>query len=183
MSKEEMLEQVKEYLMDAGASRAVVIDTAIIDMLEEPACGSCPELARNISRKPTIPPLEEFRRELEIYRQAVLFQVRVPVDPDNRDDAFRGANQVHDMVLNAEGFCQVRGAGVRGVIATCCRLCRPCAGAGNPCRYPDRIRSGMGAFGINVVETCTRVGWPLDFPVRDYVDWTGLVLVCSGGGV
>ena len=171
-----MLERVKTFLVEAGASRAVVIDTEMIDMLEEAGCGSCPELGRNISRQPTIPPLEVFRSELEAYRQAVLFQVRVPVDPDNRDDAFMGANQVHAMVLDAEQFCRERGAGVRGIIATCCRLCRPCAGVGNPCRHPDRIRSGMGAFGINVVETCSRVGWPLEFPVRGHVDWTGLVL-------
>lgn len=177
----EILEQVKNYLLEAGASRAVVIDTKIIDMLDEPGCGSCPELGRNISRKPTIPPLEVLHRELEIYRQAVLFQARVPVNPDNRDDAFRGANQVHSIVLDAEKFCQRRGAGVRGIIATCCRLCRPCAGVGNPCSYPDRIRSGMGAFGINVVKTCSRVGWPLEFPMRDHVDWTGLVLVQAGG--
>ncbi|KJS10416.1 MAG: hypothetical protein VR67_19220 [Peptococcaceae bacterium BRH_c8a] len=182
MPKAEMLEQVKTLLLEAGASRAVVIDTAAIDMLNEPGCGSCPELGQNISRQPTIPPLDVFHRELETYRQAVLFQVRVPVDPDNRNDAFRGANQVHDMVLDAEQFCQANGAGVRGIIATCCRLCRPCAGVGSPCRYPERIRSGMGAFGINVVETCSRVGWPLEFPVRDYVDWTGLVLVRGGGG-
>jgi len=177
-----MLERVKNCLLEAGAFRAVVIDTAIIDMLDVLGCGDCPELEHNISRQPTIPPLEVLRRELETYRQAVIFQVRLPLDPDNRDDIFRGANQVHSMVLTVEQFCREHSTEVRGIIATCCRLCRPCAGVGNPCRYPDRVRSGLGALGINVVETCSRVGWSLEFPVQDHVDWTGLVLVRGGGG-
>ena len=172
----DVLSQLKTFILNAGASRAAVIDTAAIQFLAAPACGSCPEYGFNISRDPTIPPLEVLRREMETYRQGVLFQVRVPVDPENRDDAFRGANLVHGIVLDAEEFCRARGALVRGIIASCCKLCRPCAGAGNPCRHPERIRSGMGAFGINAVETCARVGWPIEFPVRDHVDWTGLVL-------
>lgn len=177
-----IIEQLKDFILGAGASRAVVVGTGDIQFLATPACGKCPELGHNISRNPTIPPVDVLREEMRAYRQGVLFQVRVPVDPENRDDAFGGANRVHNIVLRAEEYCRANGAAARGIIATCCKLCRPCAGAGNPCRYPGKVRSALGAFGINVVETCARVGWPLEFPVRDHVDWTGLVLAGQPAG-
>lgn len=170
--------QLKDFILGAGASRAVVIDTSIIVVLDRPACGNCPEYGRNLRCPPVIPPPGEFRRKLAGYRRGVLFQVRVPVEPGHRHAAYRGSDKVHHIVLEAERACRDAGnSRVCGLIAGCCRLCHPCAGPGNPCNHPQLARSSLEANGIDVADLCARVGWPVKFPVTGYVDWTGLVLV------
>ncbi len=178
LAVQDVLEKVAGQIKKAGASRVTTVDTGIIKVMEEPACGSCPEYGHNLSCPPNIPPPAAFRRELAGYSGGVLFQVRVPAGQNNPDAVWAGSRLVHEIVLEAEKLCLGLGAArVRGLIAGCCKLCVPCPGPGSGCRHPAKARSSLEANGIDVVATCAAVGWQVTFPADRYVDWTGLVLL------
>lgn len=178
MTINRVFSEISRYALNAGAFRTAVIDIPGITFLTGTACGNCPEHGRNLSCPPHIPPPRVFREETGLYTGGLLFQVRVPAGRDNYTTVWAGSSLVHQIVLEAEQRALALGAArVRGLIAGCCKLCHPCAGGDGVCRFPERARSSLEAVGIDVAGTCAGVGWEIRFPVEDYVDWTGLVLV------
>jgi predicted metal-binding protein len=172
------------YAMELGATRAKAINSADIIVIDEvvfTGCAVCPEYGVNLMCPPSVPAPEEFRKVLSLYRRGIILQLVFPLHENeqvNHEKAYAAARQLHLMVYDLEK--RAGGMGFNkalGLIAGCCRLCAACPGHGGRCSNPDKARSSMEANGISVVETCSRVGWPLEFPVKDKVNWTGLILL------
>ena len=47
--------------------------------------------------------------------------------------------------------------------------------AGDPCRYPDKIRYSMEAVGIDVTQTVKNLNFKIEWPPNDFVYRFGLV--------
>lgn len=173
-----------EYAMELGATRAKEIvskDIIVRDDVVSAGCAGCPEYGVNLMCPPSVPAPEEFRKVLLLYHRGIILQLLYPLpehEQVNQEKAYAAARQLHLMVYKLEKRAQGLGfERALGLIAGCCRLCGVCPGQGNRCRDPERARSSMEANGISVVETCSRAGWPLEFPVIDKVYWTGLILL------
>ncbi len=170
--------------MELGITRAKAINAGEIVVKDEvvlKGCAGCPEYGHNLMCPPAVPPPENFRKLLSNYRRGVILQLFSPLVEHGRvahEKAYAVARQLHLMVYELEK--RAGGLGCQkalGLIAGCCRLCGVCPGQGGKCRDPEKARSSMEANGISVVETCSRVGWPLEFPVKEIVYWTGLVML------
>lgn len=172
------------YAMELGITRAKeisAVDIIVRDEVVFTGCAGCPEYGHNLMCPPSVPVPEDFRKVLSMYRRGIILQLFFPLDEYeqiNNKQAYDAARQMHLMI-----YCLEKRAGgmgfnkALGLIAGCCRLCGTCPGHKGRCRYPEKARSSMEANGISVVETCSRVGWPLEFPVKDKVNWTGLILL------
>jgi predicted metal-binding protein len=172
------------YAIELGATRAKAIDSEDIIVIDEvvlKGCDGCPEYGQNLMCPPSVPAPEEFRKVLSMYSRCIILQLVFPLHENeqvNHEKAYAAARQLHLMVYDLEkGAVGMGCKRALGLIAGCCRLCGVCPGHGGKCRNPDKARSSMEANGISVVETCSRLGWPLEFPVKDKVYWTGLILL------
>lgn len=170
--------------MELGITRAKEIDSGDIIVRDEvvfTGCAGCPEYGVNLMCPPSVPAPEDFRNILSLYRRGIIMQLFCHLHGQvqvNHEEAYAAARQLHLIVYGLEKRAEALGFKKQvGLIAGCCRLCGACTGHGGSCRDPEKARSSMEANGISVVETCYRVGWPLEFPVKDKVYWTGLVLL------
>ncbi|MDH7479835.1 MAG: DUF2284 domain-containing protein [Syntrophomonadaceae bacterium] len=174
-----------DYALELGLTRARRVETGDIVVKDEVVyrwCAGCPEYGRNLSCPPAVEPPEKFRQFLGSYRFGMLVQLshRLKEDPAaaGYGEAYELSTRLHLLLLALEDFCRENGyPRARCFIGGCCRLCGTCPGPGNHCLNPREARSSMEANGISVVETCAAAGWPLEFPVKDQVTWTGLVLL------
>jgi len=173
-----------DYAMELGITRAKAINAGDIVVKDEvvfKGCAVCPEYGHNLMCPPAAPAPADFRKLLSQYRRGVILQLLYPLAGHERPDhekAFAAARQLHLIVYNLEKRARDLGClKALGLIAGCCRLCGVCYGQGKKCRDPEKARSSMEANGISVVETCSRVGWQLEFPVKEKIYWTGLVML------
>jgi len=129
-------------------------------------------------------PVEEFRKVLGCYEEAILLQteglINILTDGKPGRDVFAPAGKLHDLVNLGER--EAFRSGFRfaaGLIGGCCRLCEVCVAIDNSriCRFPFRARPSMEAMGIDVVATLEQSRLSLTFPVSDRVIWTGLILL------
>lgn len=174
-----------KYALGLGITRAKEIragDIVVRDEVVASGCAGCPEYGHNLMCPPSVPPPAEFRKMLSAYHRGILMQLAAPLKEDpaisGYAEAFAHAARLHQVVCSVEERGRGMGFGrARGFIGGCCRLCGTCPGPGKGCRHPEKARSSLEANGVSVVETCAGAGWPLEFPVRDRVTWTGLVLL------
>ncbi|NPV72507.1 MAG: DUF2284 domain-containing protein [Pelotomaculum sp.] len=185
LKPDELVNELINYSLELGITRAGVIRAGDIIVREEvvsAGCAGCPEYGHNLMCPPSIPPPDKFREMLASYSKGILLQLEATLRPDpagnGYSEAFIHAGRLHSMVCRIERRGREMGfVRARGFIGGCCRLCGSCPGPGERCRHPETARSSMEANGISVVETCAGAGWPLEFPVKDRVTWTGLVLL------
>ncbi|MCL6559083.1 MAG: DUF2284 domain-containing protein [Firmicutes bacterium] len=177
--------EIISYALSLGATRAKTVDTGAVVVRDEVVtkwCAGCPEYGHNLMCPPAIPSPAEYRILLAGYRRGILTQLTAELAAGTGEsgygDAFRHGTRLHLLICELEDYARRAGySKARGFIGGCCRLCGTCPGPGEECRNPDKARSSMEANGISVVETCAAVGWPIKFPVKDSVTWTGLVLL------
>ena len=174
-----------DYAVELGAARARTIaakDIIVKDEVVAEWCGDCPEYGRNLMCPPFVPVPEDFRKVLSLYSRGIMLQLFYPLPDDpgqvNREQAFAGARRLHLAVYSIERRARELGFDrALGLTAGSCRLCASCAGPEGGCRDPEKARSSMEANGVSVVETCSKAGWPLEFPVKENICWTGLILL------
>lgn len=174
-----------KYALESGVTRAKEIragDIIVRDEVVSGGCAGCREYGHNLMCPPSVPPPADFRKKLSTYCRGLLMQLTAPLNADPVEsgyvEAFTHATRLHRMVCSVEERGRAIGFKTAlGFIGGCCRLCVSCPGPGEGCRNPEKARSSMEANGVNVIETCAEVGWPLEFPVKDRVTWTGLVLL------
>jgi len=159
----------------------VIIDERVRLKCQVPLCDG---FHKNLMCPPFVMPVEEFRKVLGCYEEAILLQTEGVIDvlTDGKPgrDVFIPAGRLHDLVNRGEG--EAFRAGFRfaaGLIGGCCRLCEVCVAIDNSriCRFPFRARPSMEAMGIDVVATLENAGLSLTFPISDRVTWTGLILL------
>ena len=176
-------------LKEQGATTAmpipvsqVIVDERVRLKCQVPLCDS---FHKNLMCPPFVMPVEEFRKVLACYEEAILLQTEGVIDVQNDNgkpgrDVFAPAGRLHDLVNLGER--EAFRSGFRfaaGLIGGCCRLCEVCVAIDNSrsCRFPFRARPSMEAMGIDVVATLEQSGLSLAFPVGDRVTWTGLILL------
>ena len=159
----------------------VIVDERVRLKCQVPLCDS---FHKNLMCPPFAMPVEEFRRVLGCYEEAILLQTEGLIDILNDGkpgrDVFAPAGRLHDLVNLGEREAFRAGFHfAAGLIGGCCRLCEVCVAIDNSriCRFPFRARPSMEAMGIDVVATLENAGLSLAFPVSDRVVWTGLILL------
>lgn len=175
---------MKATLRRGGATevRPISIESVVVDERVRLKCQVplCDSYGRNFTCPPLLPPVSEFREMLARFDGAVLVQVSAEGPFHPQEDVFIYAKQLHDLMNSAERMAFEGGFRfATALIGGCCRLCDECAAVrpGEPCRHPFRARPSMEAMGIDVMATLDKAGLPGRFPVRDRVDWTGLLLI------
>lgn len=186
-SEKPRLDALLKAIVDHGASEArcisareVVVDERVRFKCRVPLCES---YNRNLMCPPHLPSVEEFRRILGHYRDAILIQVTSTVagKPAKKSrDVFAPAKRLHELINRSEKIAFENGFPfAAGLIGGCCRLCSECVAAGGhePCRHPFKARPSMEAMGIDVMATLQKAGLGCSFPITHSVSWTGLLLV------
>lgn len=175
--------RMKASLRRGGATevRPIPVDSIVVDERVRLKCQVplCDSYGRNFTCPPFLPRVSEFREMLARFGGAVLVQVSVDGPFDPPETVFVHARKLHELMNRAERIAFEEGFRfAAALIGGCCRLCDDCAAVrpGESCRHPFRARPSMEAMGIDVLATLEKAGLPARFPVRDRVDWTGLLL-------
>jgi predicted metal-binding protein len=175
MKYEEKLNRLKNYALEIGADRALIIpaDQLIIRHSAWAKCfiPGCKFYGSSITCPPHNPLTPDITRKIVAeYEWGLLFQL------DARVDDFVGAEwrQRHvpaelrhkEMVASLEGKAFYMGFPLAmGFAAGECSLCLPGKSctvlAGDPCRHPLRARPAMEACGFDVFAIARKVGWDL----------------------
>lgn len=170
-------------LKKSGATEArlipagdIIVDERVRLKCQVPLCDS---FGRNLLCPPYLPAVAQFREALARYETAILVQVRARL-AETKGDPYLPARRLHEIINTGEKYAFESGYRFAlGLIGGCCRLCDSCVAAdsGRACRHPFKARPSMEAMGIDVQATAEKAGLPFDFPVRDHVIWTGLILL------
>ncbi len=182
------IDPIIALLKAEGASTAlsipvshVIVDERVRLKCQVPLCDS---FHKNLMCPPFVMPVEEFRKVLGCYEEAILLQTEGAIDVLTEGkpgrDVFAPAGRLHDLVNRGER--EAFRSGFRfaaGLIGGCCRLCEVCVAIDNNriCRFPFRARPSMEAMGIDVVATLENAELFIAFPISDRVTWTGLILL------
>ncbi|HOV79977.1 MAG TPA: DUF2284 domain-containing protein, partial [Bacillota bacterium] len=174
-----------KYAGELGVTEAReirVADIIVKDEVVSAGCANCPEYGRNLMCPPSVPPPSFFKKTLSTYKRGIIMRLDASLRSDpsvaGYGEAYAYGARLHLAVYSVEKRCRQLGfTRSAGYIAGCCRLCGVCPGLGERCRDPEKARSSMEANGIDVLETCSRIGWKLEFPVKEKVSWIGLILL------
>jgi len=199
------MEDLCQKAVDAGATRAapispedVVVDLRVRLKCQVPRCRSYGE---NLTCPPNCLSVEEFKEFLDCYEQGVFIQLdyQIPDDikskitdagslsklhhdgdylKEQKKDIQQKKWSLNEIITKVESEAFSRGYYLAtGFVGGGCTKCATCVGPGNPCRFPFYARPPLEAVGIDVFKTAEKVGFKLEFPVRDRIVWSGMVLV------
>ena len=184
-------EQLIKTAMERGATEAkiipaneIVLDERVILKCQVPLCN---EYGNHLLCPPNSPSLAQFREVLKRYSNALLIQLRTPMDQSVskseqslKKAIYARANELHEIVNVLEKVAQeLHFTFAAGFIGGACKLCDPCVGikSGKPCKYPFKARPSMEAVGIDVHLTAQRAGLGFSPDIEKEVVWNGLVLL------
>ena len=190
---------------EIGASRAVPISTddVIVDLRVNLKCQvpRCKSYGECLTCPPNCLSVEEFKKFLECYEQGVFIQVDQQTPPgvksrveetgslsdlykdkeyikEYTNDLVQGKDILQEVVTKVESEAFNSGYYfASGFVGGSCTKCKTCVGPGNPCRFPYYARPSLEAVSVDVFKTAERVGIKMDYPVRDRIVWSGLVLI------
>ena len=170
------LERYRRRAVELGATDArtitageVIIDERVRAKCMYPRCeyyGTCGNCAPNIGD------LDDTRKLVSLFRQAILFKQEIPFDEDL--DTWRKANILNYKIVSAiESDAYYDGHYLAvGFVGVACRsvLCsgKECTALipGQECRNPTKARPNMHAVGMDVFMMATRQGWDM-YPVGE----------------
>jgi len=184
-------EKLTRIAIQRGATEAkiipahdIILDERVILKCQVPLCN---EYGNHLLCPPNSPSLAQFRGVLKEYTNAILIQIRTPVDQlDSESEESRKraiyarANELHEIVNVVEKAAQgLHFTFAAGFVGGACKLCDPCVGvqSGEPCRHPFKARPSMEAVGIDVHLTAQRAGLEFSPDIEKAVVWNGLVLL------
>ena len=191
--------------VDMGASRAVPISTddVVVDLRVRLKCQvpRCDSYGKSLMCPPNCLSVKEFKSFLECYEQGIFIQVDQQTPPpvksrveetDSISDLYNdrkyikeytkdllpGKDLLHEIVTKVESEAfNIGYYYASGFAGGDCTKCDTCVGPGNPCRFPYYARPSLEAVSVDVFKTAERVGIKMDYPVRDRIVWSGLVLI------
>jgi predicted metal-binding protein len=175
MKYDKKLEALKNYALEIGADRALIIptDKLIIRHSAWAKCfiPGCKFYGSSIMCPPHNPITPEITRKIVgEYEWALLFQLDAEVNDfvgeDWRKRHVPTELKHKEMVASLEGKAFYMGFPLAmGFAAGECSLCLPGKSctvlAGDPCRHPLRARPAMEACGFDVFAIAKSVGWDL----------------------
>jgi len=172
---------------DASEVRLIPVKKIVVDERVRLKCQIplCDTYGRNLMCPPNLPSVEDFRKALSRFSEAILLQVSAPIPQQSggklSEDVFVPAKKLHELVNMGEKMAFEGGLHfATGLIGGCCRLCEECVAVQGEtkCRFPFKARPSMEAMGIDVFSTLEKVGLPVSgLPVKNRVTWTGLILI------
>ncbi len=185
------LEQVIKKAIERGATEAKIIpvheialDERVILKCQVPLCN---EYGNHLLCPPNSPSLTQFREVLKKYSNALLIQLRTPMDQLSSESEgsrkkmiYERAHELHEIVNAVEKAAQELDFNFgAGFIGGACKLCDPCVGvkSGKACKQPFKARPSMEAVGIDVYLTAKRAGLGFFPDIEKEVVWNGLVLL------
>ena len=187
-TKDGRIKKIIAALDEAGATRTILIKAqdVVVDERVRLKCRIpiCEAYGQNLMCPPHVPPVEEFRRALGEFSDALLVQLTASVPKSSegpKEDVFSAAKRLHELVNLGERTAFEAGFHfATGLIGGCCRLCDECEGvkAGGRCAHPFKARPSMEAMGIDVTATTEKAGLEIpSYPIDQSVTWTGLILL------
>ena len=171
------LEKYRNMALDLGATDAKIIttDQIIIDnrvrmKCLNPACGS---YGTNIHCPPYMGDLDQMRKLVKQYQDALFIMLKVPskelVGPDAREKRTSNISgmKINEIVSKIESaafydgyhFATGFSGGCKGLLCPNveCQAIQP----GKSCRYPLKARAGMDAMGMDAYTMAARMGWDI----------------------
>lgn len=168
-----VVDDMVSFVLGNGLTRAGLVmagELVVEERIVTEGCGGCPGYGKNLYCPPYIPSPADFRQELERYGLGVVMQLTVPIGSDIPEaKVYKGSRRLHQEILKAEEWDRAWGLGpvlVLGLIGGNCRLCEACPAPSAGCRDKTRARTSLEANGINIVQLCDQLGWPMEFPVK-----------------
>ena len=194
------LEGLVTAAVELGADDAKIIDSrdVVVDKRVRLKCAVpvCASYGRNLMCPPNLMSVDEFEEILALYEKALILQIEADYDSTDKSKArlSKGTCEELETATNTSGWevklhmlvNQIEALAFKegfhlaaGLIGGDCALCHECVTplSGEPCRRPFEARPSMEAMGIDVLETCRRVGLPLFLSSCKKVRWTGIVLL------
>jgi predicted metal-binding protein len=186
-SKLQNILELDKMTVDMGFSKTSLIlaRNIILDERVRMQCqvNLCGHHQSNLMCPPFLPSLSDNRRLVEKYNFALLVQLHKKLTSSSREEnrkiCFDTFLEFNEMLVALERkafgmefpFALVFGAGE-------CKLCLPCAAHNgeNQCRKPGLSRPSMEGMGIDVLQTFTSAGLPMEFKEGE-LTVAGLLLI------
>jgi predicted metal-binding protein len=195
------LEELCDYAVKNGATRAKVIDAALIAIDErvQLKCRYPPCLfyGKNLMCPPYTPSAREFREYTTKYKNAIIVQIEAPIDEEIKRRINSEGAKLKELLKNYELFEYGREGWKKlvevvsaveeeafkkgyylslGLSAGTCRLCATCDPKSS-CKHPWEARPCMEAVGIDVHKTIKNAGFKLKWNTRELMTLSGLILI------
>ncbi|SMC38844.1 Predicted metal-binding protein [Desulfocicer vacuolatum DSM 3385] len=189
------MQQIEEFALDNGASKAAVISSRDIDVKNRFAAfckePKCPNFGRSMSCPPHVSGPEGFRKKLKETQYAVAIRLEVDAGSligEERPQVFRILQEIvaaTELKAKSLGFTKSEGFAGGSCKQSFCSehdFCRVLSRKGT-CRYPDSARPSMSGFGVNVGKLMKCAGWSSEFfsskaPREEQMMWlAGVVLL------
>ncbi|MEW5921329.1 MAG: DUF2284 domain-containing protein [Bacillota bacterium] len=174
--------QIIQDALDGGADRAVPIapSQVVVDERVRLKCRVpiCDAYNQSLMCPPNTLTVDEFKKLLSMYSEAILIQVRAK--GSSEEEIIAAEVHVQNLISDLETKALMAGNYfVAGFGAAQCRLCPVCVGvkSGERCRHPFRARPSMEAVGINIYKTCENAGVPIRPLDRENLYFAGLLLL------
>ncbi|QZY54823.1 DUF2284 domain-containing protein [Crassaminicella profunda] len=165
------------YLMKEIPPEELPISKEVRDTCMKNKCG---QYNNNFMCPPYVGTLEEFEDKVKEYTKGFLVLVKDKIDDPSDHNAFYvSADQLHGIMLDIESYGKKLGFDQSfAFIGGHCRLCKICAVrlGKEKCIDSKRARPSLEAVGVDVIDTCSKVGIHIAFK-KDEVTWVGCLLI------
>jgi predicted metal-binding protein len=126
-------------------------------------CRTCSHYGKCHTCPPKIPPIDYWKKLVWSYKRGEIYIGLWDYTPDTftqiRDES---AKDLHHLLITREKECfEENKYWAASLMGGSCRLCPE--GCGETCRFPEKARVAMEGAGIDVINTCARVGSPLPY--------------------
>jgi predicted metal-binding protein len=188
------LEELKQLAMSLGATNVAVrlttdikIDEKLVSFCKDPRC---PNYGMSLSCPPHVSGPNGFYKLLAERSHVVVIRIVVPASVLFSDERREAMAFLHEVVAKVErsaienGFTKSKafaGGSCKDLFCFDEVDCNVLSGKGD-CRNPDRARSSMSGYGVNVSELIKTCGWEANIkmndPGDDSMSWmAGIVLL------
>ncbi len=196
-----------ETAIKAGATDAIPIrssDIVVEDRVQLKCKTGCPSYGHSLTCPPFAPSIQDFRKMLQDYQDAMFIRFRstVKAEPEiihsllkNKSDPSvsqdvkekttvfsdalnKESRAIHDRMLEIERHAfQLGHPFAIAFTVDCCDLCKKCNIKGGICMHPSQLRYSIEAVGINIIKTAKSAGITIQFPCPIPPDRITLLLI------
>lgn len=184
MNYKDKINKIKDFIYIKGIHvvKDILPDKIIIDEKVRDYCieNKCGKYGKNFMCPPYVGSVYDFKEEISNYNYGIIAVIKDKIkDLEEGKNYYKSAEILHRILLETEGKCkELNLNNTKTLIGGNCRICKLCAAAlgEEKCRYPKIARPSLEAVGIDVINTCKKVGINIQFK-KDEVMWVGMVLI------
>lgn len=140
----------------------------------------CPNYGRSKFCPPNLPDLNFIRAALAKYQGGLIVVLTIPYNEEVIAEIKQ--NKPQNELMKILGECekvaceQVNHLSFALTVGGC-KLCKECAPAGEPCRYPLQAHPGITGFGIDITTVARKLGIKVEWPVKSNVNFLGMLFI------